>query len=277
MNLRNVVFLGGRYDFPSVKVRCIDIANRLGCDYLISKPYAHQIPEKYRVFVCVKAFFYRGQINELAQRGAVIWDIIDTPPPEQDVSIYLVSSKLAREAFKKYGRVSVIPHHHCNISGAPNPPGLRRPAWIGTRHWLPPFKGFACDFYNVQGMLRNDVVRAHRKIGIGLNFRNDKPAIYQSKQQKLMYNFHVAINSGIKLINCIGFGIPSISSLEPAYHAIGKECTIFSDLKKCAHWVRALQNDEALYLDLRGKCLRKAKKYHLDTIAEKYRKLLLSL
>jgi len=92
-----------------------------------------------------------------------------------------------------------------------------------------------------------------------------------------LFDIHLALNSGIKLINCIGFGIPSISSDEPAYHEFGEDCTIFSSIRGCAKWVRALQNDDDLYMDLRKKCLRQAKKFHIDTIAGQYKKLLESL
>jgi len=159
----------------------------------------------------------------------------------------------------------------------PNPPHLRRPGWIGTSHWRPKLRGFECDYYDVAGLRREDVVQAQRHVGIALNFRTDRPAIYHAKHQKLLHSFHVAINSGIKLINCFSFGTPSISADEPAYHELGVGCTIISDVKKCARWVRELQNDDELYMNLRRHCLRRAAKYHLDAIAEKYRKLLRSL
>ncbi len=278
MNLRNVLFLGGRSKLASVQIRCVEVAKALGCDCRIHEPFAANIPDQYSAFVCVKSVLAPGELAQLAKRGTVIWDIIDSPPPQEHVSIYLASTTTTRELFASYGRCKVIPHYHCNLSGKPNPlPRTRRPAWIGSDYWKPHLEGFAFDSYDVKGMSRDDVIRAHRQIGIGLNFRNPRPPIFWKNHQKLRYRFHVAINSGIKLINCVGFGIPSVSDQEPAYHEIGADCTIFASLKKCAKWVRALQNDDELYLDLRKKCLRRAAHYHFDTVIEKYRKFLTAL
>jgi len=292
MNLQKVLFLGGSGSYASVQVRCVDIASRLGCDYLIGGYNIQEIPDKYSAFVCIKPYLLPGLPEALASRGKIIWDIIDEPPLPKYVSVYIASTKIAKDLFSHIGRIVIIPHHHCNFGGKPNPSNLRKPAWIGSSHWLPTLAGFKYDVYPVQGMTRQDVVKAHRRIGIGLNFRNKNAFFEQAwpsleqlartvkerrRMERNMYNFHLAVNSGIKLINCIGFGTPSISGDEPAYHEIGEECTIFTNTRHCARWVKELKNDADLYLDLRKRCLRKASKYHIDVIVEKYRTLLKSL
>jgi hypothetical protein len=85
------------------------------------------------------------------------------------------------------------------------------------------------------------------------------------------------INSGIKLINCIGFGIPSISNDEPAYHEIGEDCTLFTDLEHCADKVYQLQTDCQLYRAMRENCLHKASSFHISSIVCKYKALIKSL
>ncbi|HVU37323.1 MAG TPA: hypothetical protein VHC95_03245 [Opitutales bacterium] len=278
MNLQKVLFIGGDGgNLPSSQIRCLDIARRLGCDWVLGIDLVQKIPEKYSVFVCVKPSFARDEIAALAKRGKIVWDIVDEIPPRDHIAVYLASTVAAQEIFHRFGRVEIIPHHHCNVENLPNPPDLRRPAWIGSCHWRPRFHGIDHDYYDVLNMQRTDVVRAHRKIGIGLNFRTNQPYQHRLEHQRLLRNFHVAINSGIKLINCLAFGTPSVSAREPAYCEIAPECTIFSTLAKCAHWVKALQADTGLYNELRRKCLRKAPRYHLDVIAEKYRRLLVSL
>jgi hypothetical protein len=155
--------------------------------------------------------------------------------------------------------------------------------------------GFDFDYYDVEGMTRENVAQVCQKTGIGLNLRIPRKeyrplglqyrelARLYSKPKKLaeaagrMFDLHLVVNSGIKLINCIGYGIPSISTDEPAYHEIGASCTIFSTLKKSAYWVRALQNDDALYNDLRHKCIRRSPKFHIASIAAKYKSLIESL
>jgi hypothetical protein len=213
----------------------------------------------------------------LAKRGVVIWDIIDAMPPKDGVDLYLASTRSVQRNFRDFGRVEYLPHHHCNRSSTPNSPRNRKPGWIGGRHWHPALQGFPYQKFYVEGMTQNQVVRTLRKIGIGLNFRNEGLWRDQRHPGKLYYDFHVALNSGIKLINCLGFGIPSISGDEPAYQEIGAGCTIFSSQQDCAHWVRELQSNNRLYERLRRECLRNAAAFHLDAIAEKYRRLFQSL
>ncbi len=269
MDLRKVLFLGGK-QMASVQIRCVDIAKKLDCDCILGPCDLEEICDRYSVFVCVKPSLAPGQLKLLARKGKVIWDIIDSPPPEDHVATYLASTKLAKEVFRSYGRVVVIPHHHCNFSGVPNAPDLCRPGWIGSQHWRLKFQGVDCDYYDVEGMNQTDVINAHRKIGVGLNFRNNRPGQFAPEHRKLMHDFHIAINSGIKLINCIGFGTPSISADESAYHEIGEDCTIISSIKKCADWVRALQNDRLLYAQLRKKCIRRAGLFNLESICLRY-------
>jgi hypothetical protein len=278
MDLSKVLFLGSHRDgLIGVQVRCLDVARQLGCDCLLSAQYPDKILDKYSAYVCVKPNLVHSQLAWLKRKGVVIWDIIDELPPREHVDIYLASTVMCREIFVSYGRVVVIPHHHCNFANAPNPASIRHPAWIGCRHWLPALRGFKFDCYDVIGMDQQAVVAAHRKIGIGLNFRANRHLHFPDNHGRVLRNFHVAINSGIKLINCIGFGTPSISDDEPAYREIGSDCTIFSTRNKCANWVRELQNNDDLYAQIRNKCLRRATKYHLSTVASKYRQLLHSL
>jgi hypothetical protein len=282
MDLRKVLFVGGdpRRN-ASVQIRCVDVAVRLGCDYHLGAGRAREIPDRYAVFVCVKPYLFGREFAELAKRGKIIWDIIDQMPPSRRVALYLTSTEFARQLLQDYcGRMATIPHHHCNFGGTFNPSGLRDPGWIGYRHWRPLIPGLRFHGYAVDGMTREDVVEAHRKIGIGLNFRlapgasrgRDSPSDHgRNSLERHFKNFHIAINSGIKLINCIGFGVPSISAVEPAYFEIGEKCTIFSPLRRCLHWVRALQSDRGLYQELRKNCRRSASRFHIDTIAEKYK------
>ena len=172
MDLKKVVFLGGNpRRLASVKIRCVEIARQLGCDYLLKTKNAESIPDCYSAFVCIKPELCQLELSVLAKRGPIIWDIIDNVPPEKYISVYITSNSFAKNMFADYGRVELIPHHHCNTSGVPNRPDLRRPAWIGNPCWRPNIKGFKYDRYYVQGMGPEDVAKVHRKIGIGLNLR----------------------------------------------------------------------------------------------------------
>ena len=291
MDLRRVLFVGGNAQkMASVQIRCVDVAKRLGCDFHLCARRARQVPDGYSAFVCVKAELPMSEYAELAKRGKVIWDIIDVPPPREHIAAYLASNSLTQELFEDYGRVEVIPHYHCNFTGRPNPPNLRQPVWLGARHWKPALTGLDYQAYAVEGLRRADVVRIFRQTGIGLNLRIPRTQ-YNPPQRftkitdphkraqtlRDFFEFHLAVNSGIKLINCLGFGVPSVSSDEPAYREFAPECTIFSTLKNCAKNVRALQEDDALYRELRKECLKKAPDFHIDTIANRYKLFLKSL
>ena len=268
MNLNKVLFIGGNpRKFGSVEIRCEDIAPRLGCDRMLSVRKVEEIPDVYSAFVCVKPALRGDEILKLSKRGPVIWDIVDDTPPASNICAYIVSTQGARRVFQNYGRIEIIPHHHCNFSGSPNPIGCRHPVWIGQFHWCPELSGFEFEKVNTLGMNSEQTAAAYRRAGIGLNLRSNHPNSH----------FHVPINAGIKLINCIGFGIPSISSDEPAYHEIGDECTVFSTASDCSGWVSRLQNDDAFYSDLREKCISRARDFHVSSIIEKYRALLESL
>ena len=256
-----VIFIGGNPQrHASVRIRAVEIAEALNCRCSLGANWAHDIPEA-RAFVCVKPLFWPGQLAELGKRGKIIWDVVDNLPPREGVDVYLTSSGFARDLLREYGRTAMIPHRHRNFSGEPNHQGIRRPCWIGSAYWRPALPGLDHDAYFTDHMTAQQVAEAHRRTGIGLNFR--KPAA--------SHDIHAALNSGIKLINCIGYGIPSVSADEPAYREFGAHCTIFAELEDCAKWVRELQNNDSLFNDLRQKCIERASLFHINTIAEHYR------
>lgn len=269
MDLNEILFIGGGWPkLASVNIRCVDIARRLGCAYRVNVRTADEIPDCYRAFICVKTRLQSDGLQELAKRGQVIWDIIDVMPPDDGyIAKYIASTSVVSEMYKGRGKIDLIPHYHCNFDGRPNPADLRRPAWIGQAHWYPPLAGFEHSVHDISGAGRDEVVAAYRTAGIGLNLR---AAVNGTMT-------HSILNAGIKLINCIGFGIPSISAVEPPYQEIGEGCTIFTDTIDCADLVRRLRDDSALYDELRMNCLRRAPSFHIDAIAQRYREFVAAL
>jgi hypothetical protein len=268
MKLSNIAFIGGNGRLPSVLVRCVDIATQLGCEHWLNVKSAEEVPDRYAAFFCIKPLLDADELDKLAARGRVIWDIIDFPPLDtKAISFYLASTFTARDFFRRLGVIEVIHHHHCNISGVPGFPEHRRPGWIGHPYWCPNVPNLMFDRYNALGMNRNDVVKAHRQIGIGLNLRS----------HNIGHDFHAFINSGIKLINCIGFGLPSVSAGETPYLELDTGFTLFTDEQDCAKSVRRLQNDHGLYRELRQACIANAERFHLCAIADRYQKLIEAL
>lgn len=268
MLLSEVAFVGGNSRLASVAVRCTDVATALGVDHWLDVTAADQIPDRYRAFVCVKAALSEEELRRLAQRGRVIWDVIDFPPPPSSaIGIYLCSTRAARDFFRHLRPMEVIPHHHCNFSAVPGFPHHRAPGWVGHAYWRPALPGLVFATHQVTGWSRERVEAVYRTIGVGLNFRARRPG----------YEYHSLINSGIKLINSIGFGLPSISSPEAAYREIDEGCTCFATEQDAARSYCRLVKDERRYLELRQACLAQADRFHIRTITEHYRALLHSL
>jgi hypothetical protein len=263
MTPAEILFVGGAERLQSVRIRCIDMARFLGCAYVTDVRTADQVPNGYRAYVCVKPVLDEAAIKILASRGPVIWDIIDHPPPRKYVECYLASSSFARDSFRHLGRVELTPHYHCNFEGTFNSGSSRRPVWVGSPHWLPPFAGFDFDVCDSTELERESVAAAYRGAGIGLNLRALRPGV----------RWHLALNSGIKLLNCLGFGIPSISCREPAHLEFGRGCTVFGSIDETAALVVRLQSEPAWYDDLRAAAQERASRFHINSIAGIYREL----
>lgn len=260
-----VVFLGGSIARASVRIRCLQIAEALGCDYLLDVSHIDQVPKDKQIFVCVKPNLSNVDLIELSQRGSVVWDVHDFLPPNEGIDLYIVGSKSTAEELCNLKPMHIIPQHHCNFSEIPNRPDRdRKPAWIGRPFWCPNFDGLDVDIYNANELHLEGVIATYRQIGICLNLR----------RQCSEAEFHVKINDGIKLLNCMAFGIPSVSSKEPAYFEHGENCTIFVEKHEIMDAVRSLQTDDILYNEIRVQCIEHSKQFHLKRILPLYRTLL---
>jgi len=265
MNLREVAFISSQRTLSSVQIRCLDIATRLGCNRILNVQRESDIPKSYRVLICVKLCISSSDLGQLAQRSAIIWDLIDRRPPARHVMIYLTSTHLGKKMCDSLGRSICIPHHHCNFERNFGHPLNRHPGWIGARQWCPP--DLPWDKFFVEGKNRQQIAENYRSIGLGLNVRHSGPG----------FRRHLALNSGIKLINCIGFGLPSVSHPEPAYREIGPQCTSFANTSNLADAIDHLQHDEAAYQRMRSHCLSLAEQFHIDHISQQYKQLLAQL
>ena len=262
------VFLGGALKRASVRIRCLQVAEALGCEYILDVSSIEQVPKGKRLYFCVKPDLSEKDIVILSRRGTVVWDIHDFMPPKHGVSVYLACSRTTTEELGHLGTMKVIPQHHCNFMEIPNPPDKeRRPAWIGRPFWCPEFDGFSVDVYNANELGIEGIIAAYRQMGLSLNVRR------RCKEAE----FHVRINDGGKLINCMAFGIPSVSDNEPAYHEYGHACTLFAEPQEVRDAVHTLQTDDKVYAELRSQGLEKARPFHLKRILPQYRELIQEL
>lgn len=164
--------------------------------------------------------------------------------------------------------ITVIPHHHCNLGqGLAADREGKILAWIGRSYWCPNFEGLPIHVFNSNIMQFDEVVNAYGSMRICINLR----------RQTDDSAFHARINGGGKLINCMGFGIPSISGDEPAYHEFGEECTVFSDIDRLPDALYRLTEDRTLYFEMRERCLERGRDFHIGRILLLYRAFLEAL
>lgn len=104
------------------------------------------------------------------------------------------------------------------------------------------------------------ITNLFRDAGTILNFRRRRPGA----------RFHAAINSVVKLLNCVGFGIPSVSNDKPAYRELAPTCTLFSSDAESFDMIRDLYADKYMWNDMRHACLAIADRFSIETVAERY-------
>lgn len=268
MNLNNVIFItSANESFGSVRLRCQMISKALGVDFfstgkLNDKAIDAKLEGK-NTFVLMKADF--RLINKLKSKGTVIWDVVDETPPK-DAHRYITSTSFAGEFFK-LNNFNVIPHAFNPLATIVPTPEIKTAYWIGSLQWKPIIH-FNHVTINTDNISQQILHENYQKAGVLLNLRIDHPKAL----------FHAQINSGIKLINAMGYGIPSItSSTEPWVKEIGENCTIISHKQNWKKDYELLVNDSAVYEQVKSNCLKVRDKYSLENIKEKYLSLFNSL
>ena len=281
VKIEDVLFVAGDVNrLASIKIRCRDIAERLNARCFYGAHNPRQVPSGFKAYICVKPTFGPEGAEDLAKKGAVIWDILDDHPPATRMTAYIASTYGAAKIFDHLGSVAVIHHHHCNIEGGGCCGDSSKVGYVGSSHWYPRLDKIKHLVYRIDGWERAEVASAYRQLGIAVNLRNLSGTfsnfLTSPHDVVPITDLHVKINSGMKLINCLGFGLPSISANEPAYHEIAPECTIFSDLHTYDKALDLLC-DPCVYNRMRARCLEIAPKYHLSEIVKKYRMLIEAL
>lgn len=268
MNLNKIVFITSvNESFGSVRLRCHMISKALGVSFFSTarmqeKEIDAKLEDK-NIFILMKADW--RLVDKLKSKGTVIWDVIDNIPPA-NADKYITSTSYAGE-FLKLKNFHTIPHAFTPFATIIPTPNVKNGYWIGSLQWKPiiPFNHVTINTDNISQQYLHE---NYKKAGVLLNLRADN----------LKALFHARINSGIKLINAIGYGIPSItSSTEPWVKEIGEDCTIISHKQNWAKDFSLLTSDNALYEQIKSNCLKIRDRYSLENIKGKYLNLFNSL
>jgi hypothetical protein len=261
--LQQVAFIGGKAGRPSTQIRCVQICEKLGIDYQVGSNIQWEALEGKRIVVLVKPLLSVAEFARVKQQAYVVWDLHDERPPRWEIDHYLFSTEHASMVLGDLRPFSVIPHHHLNQSRKMEP--LRRVQeinYIGRPRWCPNSKLFGLNYgiFDTYKKSRFLIEKAYRQTDVLLNVRT------QDEETA----FHVSINPGVKLINAIGFGLPSVSFPEPAFLEIGGDVTIFCGENNILDTVRSIGNDQSTRALLRENCRAIADRYHLEKICAEY-------
>ncbi len=244
--------------YGSARLRGLRPAEMLGAKCVIGRKLNDDDLFGRDIFVLIKSSI--SAHAQLSNYGHVIWDVIDDPPPLGFKC--LVSTKHTAE-YLKIKDYAVIPHPSASRASTVPLPKNRDAYWIGTPKWKPSISSLHTTI-NSCHYSQADLDQVYRRAGILLNVRIDTAEAVM----------HSHLSSGIKLINSIAYGIPSITSNEPWLDEIGRECTLTGNVET---EISRLKEDTNLYNDLREKCLAKQHLYSPSRIKALYESFLSSL
>jgi hypothetical protein len=261
----DIAFIGRQGDYSSVKI-FQTIAERLGIAFY--KSDSNEIDRK-KLLVCVKPFC---DFTTTSFGGKLVWIPIDANLPAARPDLFLCCSKVQESAIKELltnAETHVIPHYHCNLSNNLNRDkimcGPEGGKWIGTNLWVP-----------------SDLPRGVEQVVVNSRWSHDQlervynQAYYllNARKKRRGWEKHLRFNTGIKLINAMGFMKLSISEPEPALLEWGSDCSYF--LEEGETLISAIWK---LTLDIRKQCdiLRNCKMrrddFSIENVARQFERL----
>ena len=171
---------------------------------------------------------------------------------------------------KLKNKVVLIPHHHCNFERFLRPDReIKVVGFCGSQGAFSPYENEFREKLEKLGLelktcyhypSRQHVVDFYRLIDIQIVWRDQKE---RSKNLK----------NPLKISNAGSFGIPTISKPEKFSSIEYGDCFLSaSSINEACDYASELKN-EKLYKDLSSRVRRRAEEYHIDNIANYYRKL----
>lgn len=186
------------------------------------------------------------------------------------ISTSLTSKRFLKECLER-NDIVFLPEHHCNFEQDTRP---NRPVvTVGT---IGNAKGFN---FNLDDMKKwfSDA---------GLNFiwstdfrsREDVVAFYKKIDVQVCWRPHVTgahslLHNPLKLANGGSFGIPTVSFPEENFLTEFSGCFLpVNSVEEMISSVKNLSEEQRLYWYLSGKAFSRSRDYHIDVVAEMYKK-----
>lgn len=181
----------------------------------------------------------------------------------------IVCSQVDRETMSQVvpNEITVIPQHHCNYDRLRRARSeIMKVGVIGTSGAFPLLpkklkpelekRGLELVEYS-RFFSRQDVIDFYMDIDVQIIWRPYK---------KLLSN-------PLKMVNACSFGVPTIALDEKAFHELSGYYMPVSDLKGFLGYLDALKSTSGMYEDYSNRCYIKSEDYHIETIANLYKKL----
>jgi len=278
--LNDVAFIVHRPSVASAKVRGSQIAGRLGAALLRLDELTPDTARRYRTLVYVKELPPKDLMARLRDGGALqVFDPVDnyrwrTMRARAPFIDHFIASNHthAVELTRRFAAPATrVPHHHCNFDEVRIPAG-REPAtlgYVGGRVNWPPVRRLIRSLpypHIAHTSGEKTLVDAYCSIDVGVAWRME--------EGKISYN------SGVKLINFMSFGIPSVLAPETGYLELSRhgECCLYAHSREeYTMLVRELAGSPALRRRMGDEGFENARRYHIRHIVEEYRALLESL
>tara|TARA_B100000902_G_scaffold252527_1_gene238923 strand:+ start:320 stop:1189 length:870 start_codon:yes stop_codon:yes gene_type:complete len=269
-----ICFVFIRDDLASSKVRGKQIADKL---QLPCFKFSLEKALSYKIIIYVKLLPSLEEMKILNEDGIIqIVDLLDnynerninkrTNFIDSFIAASMTHKVWIQERFKK--KAYIIPHHHYNSSGKKNTVKRNGPLSIGyvgdKQYWK----------YNkhIERFQEHKIIKdidydnlhsIYSSLDIASAARGDK--------QKL------SLNSNLKLLNYMSYGIPCVASPESSYLEIarhGEECLFAQNNKEFLSFTDLLLNDYELRLKISENAYKSAKKYDISNIIKIYKKII---
>ena len=91
--MERILFIGGPEIRASVRARCIEVSQFIGCDFVTNVNCISVPPPRKKIFICIKPNLSEEHLHYLSTKGTLIWDIHDDVPPRNNITAYIASTE----------------------------------------------------------------------------------------------------------------------------------------------------------------------------------------
>ena len=280
MNLitkKNICFVFIRGDLASSKVRGKQIAHNLN---LPCFKFSLEKALNYKIIIYVKLLPTVKEMEILNRKNIIqIVDLLDNYNEKNIIKRlkfinFFIAASITHKAwiYKRYFKKTyLIPHHHFNATNKKNTIKKKGPLNIGyvgdKKFWK--FNKFIQRFKEhtiIKDINFNNLHQVYSSLDVATAARKDSNKL--------------SLNSNLKLLNYMSYGIPCVASPESSFLEIarhGKECLYAQNDKEFLLFTDLLLNDYKLRKEISCNAHKVAKNFTKANVIKIYKKFLLNI